>query len=158
MLYVYFTDGSLQIFKTSDIDKLLKEDFHGALYIPAQLSQNQTSSVTDQRVLIASQSNYIQLLLPGSLGILSLESTYSAKIDKDSSGFDISWVRYIMIFGAITCVGGYQWYKWKKQDNLKYQAAAQEKLLSKQAGFQQDKGGKQKPQAAQMDEIQRMMA
>ncbi len=130
LLYAYHPDGMLQIFKTSDLQTLIKDDFMGVLYIPPHLKS--TNHFHTKKLRFSGQNLVNLAELPSKhdkesgYELLVIENMYNFNFsDSQPSSFFgdyLSYLRYLIPLFVFGSVGFYQYYKWKS-NNPKSQGA-----------------------------------
>ncbi|CDW77667.1 UNKNOWN [Stylonychia lemnae] len=133
VLYALLGDGSLQMFKTNDVDKLIKSEYQGAVYKTETQKKSpiQNDLVNTHSIHLSVSNNFVAFngpyLVDGKHQIDLIESMHNAKVDASGLGSSTSWdtttIRYMMILAAIALVGGYQYVKFmnnkKEKDAIK---------------------------------------
>ena len=116
--------NQLVLFKVSDIDSLLKENYQGLVYY-APVSSIGSTQRTHERILSVA-NNFAIFSTVNSDGsgtsLQILESVFLAKTDlgkssEASTGWDMSVVRWFVFIGAFAVVGAYQYFKWQGKKN-----------------------------------------
>eukprot|EP00347_Sterkiella_histriomuscorum_P012641 403367791 len=136
LLYAYLPDGSLQIYKTADVDKLIKSEYKGVVFtLPHQRILGE-SQINDKLYMSVS-GNFIAIQNPSTSSLTLIESTYNQKMDSasgssGSSSWDANTVRYLLIIGAVAIVAGYQYVMYQNSKNA--ESSYKKDLAAKRAG------------------------